>query len=104
EDGNVRVLSASDGTPAFNVRAHHDKVFCVLFSPDNTVLATCGSDRTIKLWSTLTGKPARVLEAPPQCAHSLAFACQGNSLLAGLEDGSIFMYELNKGGRKSLLG
>jgi WD40 repeat protein len=51
-------------------KGHQDGVFCAAFSPDGKMLASGGSDRSIKLWNVADGKVVRefanpTLKAPP---------------------------------------
>jgi WD40 repeat protein len=50
EDGEIKVFSA-DGKPVWEIKGgHSDTVFGVAFSPDRTLLATCGADKFVKVF------------------------------------------------------
>jgi WD40 repeat protein len=49
EDGEIKVFDVATGNPVLEIKnGHSDTVFGVCFSPDDTVLATCGADKFVK--------------------------------------------------------
>jgi WD40 repeat protein len=51
----VKVWDVSTGKLLFDFRTHPSMVRRLTFSPDGKVLATCGNDRTARLWDAATG-------------------------------------------------
>jgi tRNA A-37 threonylcarbamoyl transferase component Bud32 len=62
------------------VTAHSDAVRKVAFSPDGSLIVSCG-DSTIKLWDTITGKPSRT-SLSHACVHTVAFSPDGRTLVS----------------------
>ncbi|KAG9289851.1 hypothetical protein G9A89_015431 [Geosiphon pyriformis] len=50
-DGVINIWSADDWNLLKSLAGHHGKVMAVDVSSDNNFIASCGSDRTFKLWS-----------------------------------------------------
>jgi WD40 repeat protein len=48
--------SSDFATDLRTLQGHSNRVFCVAFSPDSQILASCSGDRTIKLWNPITGQ------------------------------------------------
>lgn len=74
------------------LRAHKAHVWCVLFSTNETVLATGSSDKTVRLWVAESGMPLGVLEAHTEGVRCLAFSYDG-MLLSGGMDSQICLWE-----------
>ena len=74
-------------------------VYCVQFSPDSRLLATCSGDSSIKLWgvgprgltlhSTLLGHVGAIL--------GLAFSPDGTRLVTGAGDQTLKLWDVNRG-------
>jgi WD40 repeat protein len=72
-DRSMKLWSATDGKPVREFKAykekefekgHRDGIFAAVFSPDGKLIASGGSDRTIKLWNTADGSVVRELVNP----------------------------------------
>ena len=50
------------------------------FSPDDQVLATAGSDGTVKFWEPTTGKPLGKIESGASCCQCVSFSADGETL------------------------
>src|ERR671933_29694 len=57
-----------------------DSVHSVAFSPDGKLLASGGSDGTVKLWDPQSGEELRTLSGHPNIANSVAFSPDGKLL------------------------
>jgi len=85
----------------------------VVFSPDSKTLATGSGDNSIRLWDVGTGKVIRQWHQPekwgprprsPYQVPCLAFSPQGDKLVSGSEDGTIYLWEPTTGKLERALG
>ncbi|HXD88997.1 MAG TPA: hypothetical protein VN641_21075 [Urbifossiella sp.] len=65
--------------PIRTVHAHAGWVRAVAASPDGTILASCGNDNSVKLW-TADGKPLRTFEGHASHVYNVAFHPDGTRL------------------------
>jgi len=63
--------------------AHTRWMHGLAISPDGTLLATCGADKVVRLWSTLDGSPKGETTAQGFDLLSLCFHPNGKSLVVG---------------------
>ena len=77
--------------------AHSGDVQAVAFSPDGKLLATAGSDHTIKLWHTATGKELHTLLGHSQPISTLAFSHDGKTLASGGYDARVMLWDVATG-------
>lgn len=84
--------------PQWNAPDAHDGwIRQLALSSDGAVLASCGMDRRIRLWSTVDGKPIRDLPPQPDDVYSLAFHPDGKSLVSGDLKGVVKHWNLADG-------
>ena len=90
-------------THTHTITAHTSDINCLSFS--NTALATCSSDKTVRLWD-LTGSYAE-LPSSPLCGHtysvrSVHFSPDGLTLASCSTDGKLIMWDLATGNKKAI--
>jgi hypothetical protein len=87
------------------LKGHQGWVVVTAWSPDNRLLASgesradpdeIGESQTVRLWDTATGKELASFGGFKVDVTALAFAPDGKSLGAGLRDGSILIWDVNK--------
>lgn len=76
------------------LKDHTDAVYGVAFSPDGKLVATAGGDRTVKVWSTATGKRLYTLSESTAELYAVAFSPDGKQLAAGGEDRALRTYNV----------
>ncbi|PSM46254.1 hypothetical protein C7Y66_26005 [Chroococcidiopsis sp. CCALA 051] len=80
------------------VLEHVHTVWSLAFSPDSQILASCGNDRAIKLWSLKTGELIRtILDAHAGAIWSVAIDPGGDKLISGSSDRTIKVWDLQTG-------
>ena len=67
---------------------HRDLLYDAELSPDGSLVATAGYDRTILLWDTATWQPRGVLEGHAGTVYSVRFSPDGERLVSASQDGS----------------
>ncbi|XP_034091710.1 apoptotic protease-activating factor 1 [Gymnodraco acuticeps] len=58
----LKVFRSTSGEKLTEIQAHDDEVLCCAFSPDDRLLATCSSDRKVKVWNVERAMLLRVFE------------------------------------------
>jgi RNA polymerase sigma factor (sigma-70 family) len=72
-------------------------VRAMAFSPEGTLLASGGGDRTIALWNVATRTLLTRLHGHPRGVSAVAFSPSGRMLASGGDDGTVRLWELATG-------
>ena len=70
------------------LKGHESLVAHLAFSPDSRVLASSSCDKTVKLWSVMTGELLRTLEGYQDFVWGMAFDANGKNLYLALSRGA----------------
>ena len=76
---------------------HVSDILSIAFSPNGHLLATAGTDQTIRLWDAETGRDLKVLRGHLGAVHALAFSPNGKQLASGSADTSIRIWDIASG-------
>jgi len=90
------VVSAGVIKAKFTLQGHTDKVWSVAFSKDDKVLASCSSDKKLKLWD-MTKSPPVELSSPQEhdsSILSLAFSADGKYVVTGALDQKVIVWDV----------
>ncbi|KAG2341060.1 WD40 repeat-like protein [Suillus weaverae] len=95
-DGTARVWDVKSEEPVKGlnpIKTGHEYVDAVSYSPEATMIATGGyNERGIKIWDAKTGKLLSTIKLD-QSVWCLAWTSDGKKLIAGLNGGSIRIFD-----------
>ncbi|MEB3328211.1 MAG: hypothetical protein VKQ33_03140 [Candidatus Sericytochromatia bacterium] len=105
-NGTLTVWNASTGARERSLPGHTQNVggglsawnvSAVAFSPDSTLLASCASDQTVKLWNAATGELLRTLAGHQGPVTDVAFSPGGGRLVSASTDGTLRLWNVVTG-------
>ncbi|HWY86322.1 MAG TPA: hypothetical protein VNX28_06345 [Gemmataceae bacterium] len=100
-DYNGRTLvwrvDAESPAPLQTIDAHHGWVRAMAMSPDGQLLASCGNDNLVKLWSTVDGGLVRVLAGHEHHVYNVAFHPAERQLVSADLHGMIRRWNVDNG-------
>jgi WD40 repeat protein len=83
--------------PLREVQAHDGWARAVAVSPDGRLLASCGNDNLVKLWSAEGGSPVRTLEGHTSHVYNVAFHPDGARLASADLKGVVKDWDVQTG-------
>jgi WD40 repeat protein/serine/threonine protein kinase len=90
----VAVRPLRDGPPALVLQGHEDQVTALAYAPDGRFLATCGKDKTARLWDPQTGRAVAVLRGHTGQVSCLAFFSAGQQVVTGSWDETVRVWDV----------
>jgi G protein beta subunit-like protein len=90
-------VSSSQYTPVRKLAAHRGYVLNCTISPDVRLLATTGSDNTVKLWGMSDGKLVQTLCGHSKWVWDCVFSADSSYLATASSDSTAQLWELGTG-------
>jgi len=75
--------------------SHRDDVNGVEISPNGSMLATRSKDKSVMLWSAVTGDAVRTFEGHTDWVSALAFSPDSRTIASGGHDNNVFLYDVD---------
>ena len=95
--GQIQFWDLATGQQIDAIKGHSRGVTNVILSRDGKLLASGGSDNTIKIWDASTHAEQRTLTGHTSNIESMAFSPDGRLLASAGEDGSTFLWDTKTG-------
>ena len=93
--GHAQLLNTDTWSTRRNCAHARGKVTDVAASPCGRWFATSGTDATVRLWDSSTGKPGRVFDWKFGSVTALAFSPDGLTCAAGGENGQVVVWDVD---------
>ena len=95
--GRITLWDVTTGQEIATLRGHGKGVSQVAFSRDTKLLASAGSDNTIRIWDVASKRDLRTMAGHTAAIESMDFSPDGRLLASASEDGSTFLWDTTTG-------
>ncbi|HEX7296190.1 MAG TPA: WD40 repeat domain-containing protein, partial [Pyrinomonadaceae bacterium] len=95
--GRITLWDVATGQEIATLRGHGKGVEQVTFSRDGKLLASAGSDHTIRIWDVASQRELRTMAGHTAAIESMDFSPDGRLLASASEDGGTFLWDTNTG-------
>jgi len=96
DDGTIGIWDVASGDLISQLEGHTGKVVAIALSPDERLAASAGWDRTVRLWDLSTSEVRQTLRGEDHF-NAVAFAPDGQQLLAGSSNGKLHAWRVADG-------
>ena len=79
----VKIWDALSGQLVNTLTGHHDWVYSVAFSPDNSKIVSGSHDNTVKIWDVLSGQLVNTLTGHHYAVSGMAFSLDSYKIISG---------------------
>lgn len=93
-NGELRLVSVSDGTVTGTFRGHRGVVRGVAVSADGSRIASSSEDGTVRVWDTESGQVLAVLNANAGEAWAVAMTSDGQRVLVGYLNETLVLWDV----------
>jgi serine/threonine protein kinase len=73
---------------------HHDRVHALSWSPDGKYIASCGADRTLQVWDTLTGRRSFAHTNRSAAINTVAWSPNRRAIAFGSNDKTVQIWDM----------
>lgn len=101
--GRAAIYETQSGQLEREFVGHRDTIYAAVLSPDESILATAGYDRTIVLWDAKSGEILRELTGHNGAIFDLAFSPDGKVLVSACADETAKVWNVASGVRLDTL-
>ena len=95
--GQVVFWDSATGQQLGAIKGHGKGITSVVFSRDGKLLASSGTDNTIKIWDVASKRELRTLVGHTANIESMDFSPDGRLLASASDEGSTFLWDANTG-------
>lgn len=95
--GQIVLWNPATGQQIAAIKGHGKGVNDVVFSRDAKLIASSGTDNTIKIWDVGTQRELRTLSGHIATIESMDFSPDGKLLASASDDGSTFLWDTTTG-------
>lgn len=92
----IEIVSSVEVVQLRTLRGHRDAVTGTCFLPDGLVVASCGDDRSIKLWDVQSGRKTRSIVAHDDSVNTIAV--HAKRIATGSDDRTVKLWTSNGDG------
>jgi WD40 repeat protein/mono/diheme cytochrome c family protein len=97
--GEIAILDGRSDKPRRTLYGHRDYVYQVAISHDGKRLASCGYDKSIRVWDVESGRTLSVLREHTDAVFAVAFSSDDAWVASGAGDRSVKVWDAQKGVR-----
>jgi WD40 repeat protein len=95
--GQLVLWNPATGQELSTIKGHGKGITNVALSRDAKLIASAGTDNTIKIWDVATQRELRTLTGHTGGIESMDFSPDGKLLASASDDGSTFLWDANTG-------